>query len=613
MLVIFLIGSGISGFARARHEARQPTSSERQRNPATNGYDDTTRSYIEEPLRQLVTRVPELKSLELDDDQRPLSMILQQAGANVDRLFGILSSLVATENVTEERLNPLTGMPLKLQREGPDIMSNQYRVFQDEYSYFIVRKSNVLQSVIEEYRRDADGLEGAPQVLFLSKGFASTVLHFSTFLQSESRFRYLGEDRVGSRGTYVVAFAQIPEVATTTFKMKGPDGQQLDWLMQGIAWVDKLNFQILQMRTDLLIQPLASDGHTGNAQLQTLVKFGETQPDGFATPVWLPSEADVNEVVDSGRFRNEHHFSNYRTLVNSNGIAATVKEAEPDGLAVDEIVSRDDKQSHPYLEESLQGLVKHIPELKGMRPATSSGALAIILEKTGKTVDDFFGNVVDLVAQEEIKQQRWSRTELIRDNYLILRRGNGPNRGIDEFRMDDKGKRIDQLGLDRGFFVTSGFALSCVHFSRAFQWDSRFRYLGDQKIDGRDAYVVGFAQLPEAARIPVTLRGLGGTTVHLFVQGISWVDKTSFHILRMRTDLLARHSEIGLEEQTTKVKFREVRLAGGGPALWLPRDVDVEVKLGKFQQRTFEETFRNLHRYKNYQRYRVSARIVTSQ
>ena len=179
--------------------------------------------------------------------------------------------------------------------------------------------------------------------------------------------------------------------------------------------------------------------------------------------------------------------------------------------------------------------------------------------------------------------------------------------------MDDKGKRIDQLGLDRGFFVTSGFALSCVHFSRAFQWDSRFRYLGDQKIDGRDAYVVGFAQLPEAARIPVTLRGLGGTTVHLFVQGISWVDKTSFHILRMRTDLLARHSEIGLEEQTTKVKFREVRLAGGGPALWLPRDVDVEVKLGKFQQRTFEETFRNLHRYKNYQRYRVSARIVTSQ
>jgi hypothetical protein len=410
-----------------------------------------------------------------------------------------------------------------------------------------------------------------------------------------------------------VAFAQIPEVATTTFKMKSPGGQQLDWLIQGIAWVDKLNFQVLQMRTDLLIHRLHL---TDIRQLQTLVKFGETQPEGFATPVWLPSEADVNEVVRGGRFRNEHHFSHYRTLVNSNGSAPTVKEAEPDGLALDEIVSRDDKESHPYLEESLQELVKHIPELKGMRPATSSGALTMILEKTGKTVDDFFDNVVDLVAQEEIKQQRWRRlrrTEVIRDNYLILRRGNRSNRGIDEFRMDDKGNRIDQQGLDRGFFVTSGFALSCVHFSRAFQWDSRFRYLGDQKIDGRDAYVVGFAQLPEEAGIPVTLRVLGGTTVHMFVQGISWVDKTSFHILRMRTDLLARHPDIGLDEQTTKVKFSEVRLAGGGPALWLPRDVDVEVKLGKSQQQAFEETFRNLHRYKNYQRYRVSARIVTSQ
>ena len=146
-------------------------------------------------------------------------MILQQTGANVDRLFGKLSSLVATENVTEARLNPLTGMPLKLPAEEPHILANQYRVFQDEYSYFIVRKSNVLQSVIEEYRSDADGLEGAPQVLFLSEGFATTVLHFSTYLQGESKFRYLGEDRVGSRGAYVVAFAQIPEVATTTFKM----------------------------------------------------------------------------------------------------------------------------------------------------------------------------------------------------------------------------------------------------------------------------------------------------------------------------------------------------------------------------------------------------------
>jgi hypothetical protein len=55
---------------------------------------------------------------------------------------------------------------------------------------------------------------------------------------------------------------------------------------------------------------------------------------------------------------------------------------------------------------------------------------------------------------------------------------------------------MDQVGLDKGFFAISVFALSCVHFSRGSQWDSRFRCLGDQKTDGRDAYVVGFAQPP---------------------------------------------------------------------------------------------------------------------
>ena len=190
-----------------------------------------------------------------------------------------------------------------------------------------------------------------------------------------------------------------------------------------------------------------------------------------------------------------------------------------------------DANAHSYLDEPLKNLVKRIPELKGVRPAADQQALPMILKKTGEKVDEFFDNLVDLVAHEEITQARsnefraiWE-SEQVRDSYLILRHGENRGASIEEYRMDEKGNRMDAVGLDKGFFVTSGFALSCVHFSTAFQPDSMYRYLGDQEIEGRDTYVVAFAQQPGKASITVSMRGPSGTTEHMLVQGVVWVDK----------------------------------------------------------------------------------------
>jgi hypothetical protein len=40
--------------------------------------------------------------------------------------------------------------------------------------------------------------------------------------------------------------------------------------------------------------------------------------------------------------------------------------------------------AHPYLEEPVKKLVKRIPELKPMQPASDQQALPMILEKTGR-------------------------------------------------------------------------------------------------------------------------------------------------------------------------------------------------------------------------------------
>ena len=280
-----------------------------------------------------------------------------------------------------------------------------------------------------------------------------------------------------------------------------------------------------------------------------------------------------------------------------------------------------DTEFHPYLQLPLNQLVKRIPELKGISPAADQQELAMILRRTGATVDEFFLNIVDLIAQEEITQGKLVSVTVnggmpggtieskarVRASYLILRHVDGSRAEVDEFRMNDKGNRMDEIGLNKGFFMTSGFALSSVHFSSAIQWDSRFLHLGDQKIRGKETYVIAFAQLPSEARNTVTMKA-EGVKVQIFIQGLAWVDKSNFQILQMRTDLLSPQQDIGLDEQTTEITFSEVRFSDVAIPLWLPRDVNVYMK---FTFGAPVQIFRNVHHYSDYRRYRVSIKMLT--
>jgi hypothetical protein len=82
--------------------------------------------------------------------------------------------------------------------------------------------------------------------------------------------------------------------------------------------------------------------------------------------------------------------------------------------------------AHPYLEEPLEELIERIPGLKALQPAPDQQAPSIILGKTGGRVQEFFQNIVDLTAHEEIAQERLNAKGLItasrrlQYNYLIL-------------------------------------------------------------------------------------------------------------------------------------------------------------------------------------------------
>jgi hypothetical protein len=184
---------------------------------------------------------------------------------------------------------------------------------------------------------------------------------------------------------------------------------------------------------------------------------------------------------------------------------------------------------------------------------------------------------------------------------LILHHGYEWGAGA-EYRMDDKGHRLGPIGLSQGFLVTAGSALSCIQFSTAAQPQSRFRYLGNEMLGSRETYVLAFSQRPGEVTFTTVMAGTGGKEADMLTQGILWVDKSNFQILRMRSDLLAPNREIRLDQLTTDVTLGEVRLQDVPSPLWLPSDADVYIEIGG-------QKYRNMHRYQDYRRYRVSVKI----
>jgi len=283
----------------------------------------------------------------------------------------------------------------------------------------------------------------------------------------------------------------------------------------------------------------------------------------------------------------------------------------PSGAAPEDAGNAVYANAHPYLDWPLQQLTEHIPELRAIQPAADQQQLPVILENMGRTMDDFVRNIGDLIADEDVTQEKLNakgkveEKQRVRDNYLILHHGYEWGASA-EYRMDDKGTRLRPMGLEKGYLVTSGYALSCIRFSTIAQRQSRFRYLGDETLGSRETYVLGFAQVPGEATFTTAMMGTGGQAVDMLEQGILWVDKHGLQILRMRSDLLVPNAEIGLEQLTTEATFGEVRLQDVPNSLWLPGDVDVYMEINK-------KKYRNEHHYTNYRRYRVSVKIGASQ
>ena len=271
-----------------------------------------------------------------------------------------------------------------------------------------------------------------------------------------------------------------------------------------------------------------------------------------------------------------------------------------------------------------------VPELHGLKPVPDQRTLPVVLEKIGNKLFEIARNTPNLISREVVSETQKGVADKRRDyDYLILTRVEGTEIALNEYRVDlATGDKFRSNEVNNGSTASSvanaantggpnhqptssqagtpplsqGFATSWVYFYPRNQVQSLFRYLGEQKIDGRHALVVAFTQKPEAVRVPARFR-YKGKSVPMFFQGIAWFDTSDFRILRLHTDLLSPLPHVALDSLSADIQFVPTQVADVPTILVLPRDVTVTSVVGG-------ATLREHHTYADYRLFRARSKIL---
>jgi hypothetical protein len=123
----------------------------------------------------------------------------------------------------------------------------------------------------------------------------------------QSRFRYLGRQRIGRQETFVLAFSQVPEKVTGPAEIVLADAKR-SFYVQGVIWIDQRNYQILRLQTDLR-GPVAG---TTLKRLRSEIEFSEVKIPQLTLPMWMPRMVEVNWEMQDDAGGELHFYSDYR-------------------------------------------------------------------------------------------------------------------------------------------------------------------------------------------------------------------------------------------------------------------------------------------------------------
>lgn len=279
---------------------------------------------------------------------------------------------------------------------------------------------------------------------------------------------------------------------------------------------------------------------------------------------------------------------------------------------------------------SMAELQKAMPDLRHLKAVQDQSQLSALLDKIGTKIVDIAHRTPNLVSDESVISDRDGIRTLQVFSFLVLQRiAKSGAIILDEFRVDAKSGETFQtqelekaaeasarssesssLGLPSGRSLpgsetippAQGFVNQWLNFYSPNRSHADFRYLGQQKMDGRPTLVVAFAQKPGFLPLPATL-AYENRLYKMFRQGVAWVDAKDFRIVRLRTDILSPPPGVPLRQFSADIQFTEVRVAEIAAPLWLPRQVVITSDLAA-------STLRETHSYSHYRLFRTKSKLL---
>jgi tetratricopeptide (TPR) repeat protein len=273
-----------------------------------------------------------------------------------------------------------------------------------------------------------------------------------------------------------------------------------------------------------------------------------------------------------------------------NGVWARIQARKKDDNALVKL----QKQDTPVLDY----VHNPPPELLKVAVPGNDADLPGILSAAGEKVAEGFNKFPNTSSMEVIHQERLDRNGKggkgldQKYRYLCLAPAGKWGPQTDEYRADVTGHQASLRGLKENYMLTGGFVASSLIFHPAYQSGSTFRLLGRQKVKGRDAHVVVFAQVPGRSRMYGEFKA-GKETRETYFQGVAWIDTTTHQILRLKTDLLTPLPIVKLQGETTNIEYNEVHFDRIPEAFWLPAQVTVTLDWRG-------EHLRNRHEYSDF-------------
>jgi hypothetical protein len=262
-----------------------------------------------------------------------------------------------------------------------------------------------------------------------------------------------------------------------------------------------------------------------------------------------------------------------------------------------------------YLSDPIEQLEKEVPELNGLKPDSTQDALTIAGRASAVNAD-MLPRVPNLLAQEQVFFNPNGDITVGNYEYRITPR-HDPVHGLvfEESRLDE-GKQASTIALpNTSDLHSSGAATEWLLFYPRNLRESAFRYIGQQKVDGHQTYLVAFAQLPSRTNYIMVI-DTNGKSCSTLLQGVAWIDQSTFQIVRLQTDLLAPlagdlndKNDPPLVLSRRVLDFGKVNIPQRSLTLWLPKVTDITWQKG---DRLNEER----HEYSDYRLFDVTSTII---